>query len=87
MFISLICRLLQPTITAAAAAVRSRRSTAVVQISRQRVREEAEHHERQVLIAGANAKVKARLEQFRIHELTGSRREALALAAEELDQS
>jgi hypothetical protein len=35
--------------TAAAAAVRSRRSTAVVQISRQRVREEAEHHERQQL--------------------------------------
>jgi SulP family sulfate permease len=47
--------------------------------------EEAEHHERQVLIAGANAKVKARLKQFRIHELTGSRREALAHAAQELD--
>ena len=47
--------------------------------------EEAEHHERQVLIAGANTKVKARLEQFRIQELTGSRREALTYAAQELD--
>jgi SulP family sulfate permease len=47
--------------------------------------EEAEHHERQVLIAGANAKVKARLEQFRIHELTGSRKEALAHAAHALN--
>ena len=51
----------------------------------ERMVEEAEHHERQVLIAGANAKVKARLEQFRIHQLTGSRREALAHAAQELD--
>jgi SulP family sulfate permease len=51
----------------------------------ERMVEEAEHHERQVLIAGANAKVKARLKQFRIHELTGSRREALAHAAQELD--
>jgi SulP family sulfate permease len=47
--------------------------------------EEAEHHERQVLIAGANAKVKARLKQFRIHRLTASRRDALAHAAQELD--
>ena len=53
----------------------------------ERMVEEAEHHERQVLIAGANAKVKARLKQFRIHELTGSRREALAHAAQELDPS
>ena len=51
----------------------------------ERMVEEAEHHERQVLIAGANAKVKARLEQFRIQQLTGSRREALAHAAQELD--
>ena len=51
----------------------------------ERMVEEAEHHERQVLIAGANAKVKARLEQFRIQELAGSRREALAHAAQELD--
>ena len=51
----------------------------------ERMVEEAEHHERQVLIAGANTKVKARLEQFRIQELTGSRREALTYAAQELD--
>lgn len=51
----------------------------------ERMVEEAEHHERQVLIAGANRKVKARLEQFRIQELTGSRREALTYAAQALD--
>ena len=51
----------------------------------ERMVEEAEQHDRQVFIAGASAKVKARLEQFRIHKLLGSRKEALMLAAQKLD--
>ncbi len=51
----------------------------------ERMVEEAEQHQRQVLVAGANRKVKARLEQFRIHELTGSRKATLHRAAQELE--
>ena len=51
----------------------------------ERMVEEAEHHNRQVLVAGANGKVRLRLEQFKIHELSGSRKEALTRAAFELE--
>ena len=51
----------------------------------ERMVEEAKHHHRQVLIAGANGKVKVRLQQFRIQELAGSRRDALERAVMQLN--